>query len=444
MDYSSDHENDPRLYDDVSSREFRERPRAVDPRDRSDDYYTAPPQRGDRPRRKSILVDPSERAQRPRADRRDSQVRLRSSDDENGGYIPIRRPPIGSEASRIDRDMASRHDLERKNTQAHRSFREKRDGYESDEGETLKRTGPPDEPRPRRRGGEGPPPPGPGPGPDEEPRRRPRDRDGDPRDVERRPRDRGGDPRDVEPRARERDGDPRDVEPRQMPIRTRAPPVQYGNEPVDPRRRGGEDYLAPGPDPRLRRSASNREPRARAPAPPYNYEDDDDDDYRQPPRRNVSHRDPRRDRDGDRDRGDPRDPRRRPRYEEPDGYDPRDRGYRSDRDGRRRPAPRYDDYYSDGGHSRGYNRPPPFYPDERDPRRDSYGGGAYGGRRGSRDRRDRYRDDYDDRDRGDRHRKRGGPDWQATAATAFATYAMPMIKKEGTKFLKDFISKQAH
>lgn len=391
MDNFRDRNNAPDTYsEDVSSREFRDRPRAAAPR-RSDDY--PPPDTRDR--RKSILVDPNDRAQRPRGARRNSQVRLQSSDDEGGGYIPVRRPPIGSEASKVDRDMASRHDLERKDTQAHRSFREKRDGYESDEGETLRRKGIPPEPR-------GPPPRRDGPPPGGDPRQRPQGRGAPPP------------PRAV---------DPRDMEPREMPVRTRAPPVQYGNVPVDPRRNRNE-YLDAGPDPRLGRSTSQRAPRARPP-PQYGY--DDDDDYRPPPRRQASQRDP---------RGDPR---RRPR----DDYDD-DRGYRTDRDTGRRPGPRYDDYYSDGGHSRGHNRPPPYYDQDRSRRRDSYGGGYARGRDGSRGRRDRYRDDYDDGDRGGRRGKNG--DLQATVATAFATYAMPMIKKEGTKFLRkqmqEFMTKQ--
>lgn len=356
-----DSNNHPDSYDDVASREFRG------------------PDAASRPRRKSILVDPQDRARRPPAARRNSQVRLQSSDDENGGFIPVRRPPIGSEASRVDRDMSSRHDLERKTQPEHRKFREKRDGYESDEGETLRRTGPSGDPRQRQRP-------------------RPRDYDDDgygyrggaaDRDSDRNRR--RPDPRDI---------DPRDIEPRNMPMRTRAPPVQYGDVPLNGKGRGG-DYG----DGAMRRANTYRDPGRR----PRAYDDDDDDDYRAPPRRQASQREP-------------RSRRYDPRMDDYDDHDRRDAGYRSDRDGRRTRGPRYDDYYSDGDHARGHNRPPPYYEDERRyGRRDSYkGGGAYG-RTGSRGRDDRYRDDPRDKNK----------QLQRTAQAAFVSYALPVIKKEG-------------
>lgn len=364
-----DSNNHPTLYDtDVASREFR-----------------GGPDGAPRPRRKSILVDPQDRARRPPAARRNSQVRLQSSDDEQGGFVPVRRPPIGSEASRVDREMASRHDVERKTQPEHRRFREKRDGYESDEGETLRRGAPADDPRPRRS------------------QKQPRDYDDDgygygggggrdrDRDRQRRP-----DPRTL---------DPRDIEPREMPVRTRAPPVQYGDAPLNGKGRGGGDYG----DGAMRRANSYRDP-GRRPRQAY---DDDDDDYRAPPRRHASQRQPQR-------RG------YDPRMDDYDDYDRRDAGYRSDRDGRRQRGPRYDDYYSDGDHARGYNRPPTYYDDDRRyGRRDSYKGSGGYGRERSRGRDDRYRDD-------DRQKNKN---LQKTAQAAFVSYAMPMIKKEGGRLV---------
>lgn len=50
-----------------------------------------------------------------------------------------------------------------------------------------------------------------------------------------------------------------------------------------------------------------------------------------------------------------------------------------------------------------------------------------------RDRRDRHDDrDYDRRDRDGRP---GQPEWQKQAMGMFTAYALPIIKKEGTKYL---------
>ena len=85
-------------------------------------------------RRPSILVDPdetpSERAHRRRS-RSNSNVRLQTSDDEDD-YRQQRRRAVPRESSR-------RHDLEAKNGEDHHRFRQKRDGYESDEGEVHRR-----------------------------------------------------------------------------------------------------------------------------------------------------------------------------------------------------------------------------------------------------------------------------------------------------------------
>lgn len=350
------------------------------------------------------------------------------------------RPPISGDGSRKTQieegARRSRHDLENKTDMASQRFRDRRDGYESDEGDTLRddrrggRDYRPDEARPRERKR--------GDADDETGSGSARNGGGKSR---RAPDDGydGRDPRDVEPRGGDR---PR----RDVPDRTRAPPVQYGNDPVGPSGRGGggdyDDDARGGP----RRAASQRErrpPRGYAPA------DYDDDDYdRPPPRRNASQRDPRR--EGGR---------RPPAYEE--DYD----GYKSDRNGRRNGGPRYDDYYSDGNHARGGNRPPAYYDDydrprrrdTRDDPRDSRGPRDDGYGRDPRDRRSgdprrgggggggRYRDDYDDYDRrggrgGDRRDdprdkggKKGNGDIMAALGPAFTAYAMPMIKKEGGK-----------
>jgi hypothetical protein len=54
------------------------------------------------------------------------------------------------------------------------------------------------------------------------------------------------------------------------------------------------------------------------------------------------------------------------------------------------------------------------------------------------------RGDYDRSRGGGSSRKRtagGGKDWQKEASAAFLTYAMPMIKKEGTRYVKKELQK---
>ncbi|KAF1930444.1 uncharacterized protein M421DRAFT_374502 [Didymella exigua CBS 183.55] len=113
------------------------------------------------------------------------------------------------------------------------------------------------------------------------------------------------------------------------------------------------------------------------------------------------------------------------------------------KDRNRRPRDHYDSYdehprRDDRRHdNRGYvsddrhNRPRKDYDDH--DRRDR--------RRDDRDRsRDRSRDRHDDRDRDYDRRDRdvgrsGQPEWQKQAMGMFTAYALPIIKKEGTKYL---------
>ncbi|KAL9051531.1 MAG: hypothetical protein Q9162_005960 [Coniocarpon cinnabarinum] len=101
------------------------------------------------PRRKSILVDPSEdpRDRQQRRERSNSRVRVKppptdyhSSDDEGtikGSYVRHRNGQV--EFVPDDPKPKRRaHDLEKKTGDGDRRFRERRDGYESDEGEQLK------------------------------------------------------------------------------------------------------------------------------------------------------------------------------------------------------------------------------------------------------------------------------------------------------------------
>jgi len=100
------------------------------------------------------------------------------------------------------------------------------------------------------------------------------------------------------------------------------------------------------------------------------------------------------------------------------------------------PRPRYDAYYSDSREDRVYPRTRDRDRNhdrirdrerDRDPRDDYY----------DRRPRDRYRDDYYDHDRRDRDGRRGGnPDLAKQAGILFTTYALPVIKREGTKFVK--------
>ncbi|KAK0845627.1 hypothetical protein LTR03_007375 [Friedmanniomyces endolithicus] len=260
------------------------------------------------------------------------------------------RPDFPDEASYLGSQAP---DLERKNRRRDKEFRDKRDGYESEEGEMLRQK----KPRSNR---------------DEEPDSRHR-RNRDDRDADynggssRRPKDRyddrpprgepppssGYDDRDRDPprRRRERQDDDYDDDP---PPRRRggAPPVEYGSEPISairrrntdlgrsrddkPRRRRDDpdDYSDDDEPPRRHRSAEGRD-RDRRRRDKYDDEDrhNDPDSRDQRRRRQEMY-----DRDRDSRRNDP--PRRR-RYsddEDEDDYDRRDS--RRDRDRDRRKPPR--------------------------------------------------------------------------------------------------------
>ena len=242
--------------------------------------------------------------------------------------VPHLRPEFPDESSYLGSQSP---DLERKNRRRDKEFRDKRDGYESDEGEMLRKG----KPRGDR------PPPGADDfnGPDPR-RRRPRD-DRDPRDGPPRDRDR----RDRQPQDRDRYDDARppprrrdDYDDRDAPPRRRRDQHDDYNDPP-PRRRGDKpiEYGSePIPIPRRRNSERGRADRYRK----DDYSDSEDDD--DPPRRHRSQEDRRRRRDAyDDDRNyqtDPRDQRRR-----------RQEIYDRDRDDRRRDKSRrrYEDDYSD-------------------------------------------------------------------------------------------------
>ncbi|KAI9702246.1 MAG: hypothetical protein M1820_006178 [Bogoriella megaspora] len=270
------------------------------------------------------------------------------------GY-DTRSPAFPEERSYLASDAP---DLERKVSPRNREFREKRDGYESDEGDQLRKA---------KRGGGG-------------ESERPRRKDRAPSYAD------NVDPRDIEP------------DPRRDARRTRPPgPGQargsyYGEEaPVEPPRRRNTERAPPS-----RRTQYN--------------DDDDDDDYdprqrRAPPRR-------RGDEDEYYDRGYRSEERTAPRRP-PAPRD--DRGYRSHgEDGRQRR--RRDSYDDDDSYDR-----PRRQRDDTDPRRRSdYGANTRAGgddywREKSRDRgnrrtrfedEDRYDDRERDRDRDRRHREK--------------------------------------
>lgn len=95
-----------------------------------------------------------------------------------------------------------------------------------------------------------------------------------------------------------------------------------------------------------------------------------------------------------------------------DDRDRRDRP-RDDRDRRDRDSNRRDDRYDDMFNSR-----------RSDPRRYD-----------DRDRRDRYDDRDRNRSGGKAVGKPGQPEWQRQAMTMFKEYALPVIKKEGQKYI---------
>ncbi|KAF2403299.1 hypothetical protein EJ06DRAFT_519152 [Trichodelitschia bisporula] len=129
-----------------------------------------------------------------------------------------------------------------------------------------------------------------------------------------------------------------------------------------------------------------------------------------------------------------------------DTHDPRSlgvpydaRGYRSDEPPRRE-RPRRDDH---GREDRPRRRDDPYQAE-----RSRRGGGRdpeeyFSDSRHDRDRRRRGADD----DRRDRGGKKGGLNWQKEAGALFATYALPVIKKEGGRYLKKevqrFLSRQS-
>ncbi|KAF2485674.1 hypothetical protein BDY17DRAFT_322498 [Neohortaea acidophila] len=297
------------------------------------------------------------------------------------GRVPSHlKPEFPDEASYLG---STAPDLEAKNKPRHRQFRDKRDGYESEEGEQLKRARPPPpydanpsvrqppapsqnsadayrEPDDRRRsrryppsgdGARGPP-------PGDDPRGGPAPRRGDPyadRGSGRPPRssrrDRGDDYYDDDP-------------PPRSSRRKDHPDVEYGSEPVPAVRRSNGERR-----PQLPKSGSSRRDRDRD---RYDDNDDDDDRRRPPPSRSTRDR-----RDRDRDRHDD---------DRDDDYGRSDRRRRDERDDRDK------DSYRRGDKDRA--RDPPR---DRDRDRD---GDKYGAdRRRDRSRR-RYSDedsDYDDR-----------------------------------------------
>lgn len=230
---------------------------------------------------------------------------------------PDIKPQFPDEASYLGKNAP---DLERKNRPSDKHFRDLRDGYESDEGETHRKMmgnrRPRDDDDSR--------------GP---PRRPRRDRDPYPPDesqLSRRPRD---DPYDAPPPSRRHRPDPYEDD-YPPPRRGGRPPpdVEYGSEPIPARRR------------------SERRPRRRD-----DYDDYDSEEDEYPPRRRRSYEEHRRPPPRSRDDSyysEPRDRRRR------DDYD-RDPPRRRDRS-RRRYGDDYDDYdrYDDRRDRDRRNRPP--------------------------------------------------------------------------------------
>ena len=193
--------------------------------------------------------------------------------------------------------------------------------------------------------------------------------------------------------------------------------------------------IPPAKPPRRSNTQRDRRPRDR----------DYYDSYEEHPRRDDRKRDnrgyvsddrhnrPRRDHD-DRDRRDRRrDDRDRSRdRSRGDRYDDRDR---RDRDSRRDDRDRRDRHRDDRRDDRKDDRKKSTPYDALFSLLAKSGSGGSGSRRDDRDRRDRYDDrDYDRRDR-DRDGNPGQPEWQKQALGMFTTYALPIIKKEGTKYL---------
>ncbi|KAI9713758.1 MAG: hypothetical protein M1828_001352 [Chrysothrix sp. TS-e1954] len=346
-------------------------------------------------RRKSILVDPdetsSQRATR-RGSRSRSQVRIQAPPDDadtdtvyvDGHYVRHRDGNVEFVPNDTARPRRSPLDLERKTDGRNRQFREKRDDYESDEGEKMRSA------RQRR-------------APIDED-----DEDDSPPDR-RRPRPDSGLPRRERPR-RERSRDDEGM--------GRGPAALAGAA------LGGVSGAAAGAAGGAVASHRSRDGRdgrdgdsERRRRPPVGPRDDYDDDY-PPPRRRQPSMPPSyaypesRGNQGRGPRGarPPRDDdqyerRQMPRRREADDFD-------------RRPPPRsrrYDDYDS-------YD-----YRDAREaPRRAPRRARSFEDDRGPPRRRD-ARDDKKD--------PKNKQDWTKAAGAIFMTQAMPVIKKEGGKFI---------
>jgi hypothetical protein len=374
--YYDDEESDKSDVDNYSPRRPYRSDRNKDGDRNRDDRRPPPPPEAMPPppvRRPSILVDPEEtpserERRRPRAN---SNVRLQTSDDDDND------DPRSRGGVRSRRAPAPPKDLEAKNGDEYRRFRQKRDGYESDEGKM------------HRKAKNAPPQP--------QPRGYPDDNDDDYRR-----------PKRAETSLPVR-GKPRDpvngVEYGGAAIPTEDRGIQRRRTYKEPSARetqGYDDYGSPRRAER-RRTANFDDPGYRS-----------DNAHRAPPPRQSR---PRRDYDDDYEVYDRPQPRRRPPPVD------EDRGYRSGGD--RAPRPRPQDYYSD-------------YREDRAPRRGDP-------RRYPRDDRDRYAERRRDDPYGDRARsskKSGGTkDWQKEAGAAFMTYAMPTLKKEGTRFVKKELQK---
>lgn len=406
----------PRYYDDDASGEESYAPPRRSRRPPPTDSDIPPPL-APNPRRPSILVDPDESASQRDARRRSrsiDRVRLQT-DSSDDGYDDGRRRG-GPPKPRLSRRASL--DLERKTTDENKKFRARRDDYESDEGEILRKA--------KRPSGD--------------PREKPRRRGYDDYDDQAYPLEKKDSKMD-----RLKDklmGKPRTPEDRDGRDR---PPYEYGAAPIAAGAAGAAvGAAAAGARPRLRGYDTDPE-RRRERARTWG-----EDDFKR-----SSGRD--RERDRYDDGGYERRPRPRPRFEDDpeaaygsggrsggrdrynDDYDDSRRrerrpdGYRSDRGGRgglAPPTPKYDAYYSDSREDRAYPRPRNRDRDDRRSRDD------YSDRRD----RDKYRDDYGrdqrDRDRDRRGKKSGSDDWQKQAGVLFTTYALPVIRREGTKFVK--------
>ncbi|TID20509.1 hypothetical protein E2P81_ATG05146 [Venturia nashicola] len=421
------------------------------PRPSKREEHSAPPKR-----RPSILRDPDETASQreSRRPRSHSNVRLRApdSDSDSATPDPRRRPHVPPPQSSA-KSGKPRVDLENKDGPKYEQFRDKRDGYESEEGEMLRNAKKPSRSRDADYDD------------DEVDDRRPRlPRD----DWEARP---GREPRrdrplrpDRGPRPDRSDRAPRDArDPRGLP--SDREPSRRGKprapRDFDAEGAGASAGAALGENPRLKtRRVYKDDPRDRQ---GYDDDDDDDDEPPPPPRRKPTRREP------DDPRADPRraapemrgyrsdaaPPRRRERHrddDDSDGYDRKrrdDGGYRSGggRDRNVRP-PRPQDYYSDHRDDRA-RRSDPRDRRHKNPARESYReDDRYRGY-------DKRRGDEDDRRAAKPPKKSGlgglaglgglgnlgkfdfkDSAWQKEATAAFMTYALPVIKKEGSKYAR--------